>query len=129
MKVGQRGFDESLPRHDGLLVGSLHEHGGLLLQEHHDVGALLHLARAGGPLDQRQQADKQHPGAGGEVEDLDLALHVRLPGQQLGEDGELVVDLLEHHLDEDAEGHLGQSEMSIRSRDHVWTNERSLLTM
>ena len=74
MKVGQRGFDESLPRHDGLLVGSLHEHGGLLLQEHHNVGvgALLHLARAGGPLDQRQQADKQHPGPGGEMEHLYL---------------------------------------------------------
>ena len=67
--------------------------------------------------------------ARGEVIDPHLALYVRLPGQQLGEDGELVVDLLEHHLDEDAEGHLGQSEMSIRSHDHVWTNERSLLTM
>ena len=40
-----------------------------------------------------------------------------------------MVDLLEHDLDEDAEVHLGQSEMSVMSRDHVWTNERSLLTM
>ena len=60
--------------------------------------------------------------ARGEVIDLHLALYVRLPGKQLGEDGELVVDLLEHDLNQDAEGHLGQSEMSIRSRDHVWTN-------
>ena len=37
-----------------------------------------------------------------------------------------MVDLLEHHLDEDTEGHLDQSEMSIRSRDQLWTNERSL---
>ena len=37
-----------------------------------------------------------------------------------------MVDLLEHHLDEDTEGHLDQSERNIRSRDQLWTNERSL---
>jgi hypothetical protein len=65
-----------------------------------------YLGGAGGPLDKGVEPDEQHPCPAGKVEDLNLALHVRLAGQELGENGELVVGPLHDHVDEHAQGHV-----------------------